>query len=310
MMHFDEETCWRMMLCLARGCVTLKYPPTQQPAGVPLEPTLAYLAAPGNTPPVNGHIVHFDIDPSNVLVDAEGFVAAGGAPAAAGGAGCNHMLAPVFKLTDFGLARTVDATKLRSTTAMWKMRTFGKTYFLAPEQWSGEWEIVKDLPSTAGTTVAGLYNDKTNVYQVGGVMMCVMLLSLPEDLTVPSQLIMEMVRVFNWTHPRYPSPPRRAKRDLTTRAWALDRDPTALQLYPWRLRELVMRCMAYNPAERPDPEELVDLIETRISEGFAAPPAPAAGVAVGTSAPAMFTNANKPVERQPRRAYYDNRGAV
>ena len=52
---------------------------------------------------------------------------------------------------------------------LWDCRLTGKAGWLTPEQFTPEWDRVKDNPCVEGFEVAGNYGARTNIYMVGQV---------------------------------------------------------------------------------------------------------------------------------------------
>ncbi|KAK8075148.1 hypothetical protein PG997_009811 [Apiospora hydei] len=98
---------WRIFLCLTRACIGLAWPRlTADEAPVMarnLQPMPEKVERIGPTDPVS--IVHFDFDPSNVLIgDFRDNIR-------------EHALQPVFKLGDFGLVEEITPQTTRDTCA-------------------------------------------------------------------------------------------------------------------------------------------------------------------------------------------------
>ncbi|ERS98654.1 serine/threonine protein kinase [Sporothrix schenckii ATCC 58251] len=345
---FSNEVCWHLLLCLAKACLAMKYPTACQPKDLPVEADLDPYAphvdtkaqhnaavtgnngSNSNVPAASSvsevhNIVHFDLDPSNVLVDASN-----------DGCGkvCANARIPKLKVADFGLAVDRSKVDLDETNFTWKYRFCGKPAYCTPEQWTAEWEAVTDRPSAAGAQIAGQYDEKTNIYQMALIMQGLMLRK--SFHTAPHA---GFVPVRDWRHPAFPrfldnqaefdrvvqvandtKVAPQGVRMIATIAWMLDHEslraetwasqaggrkqqvPAPSRLYEWRLRELVMRCAAYEPYVRPTAAELVRLIEERLADGNFG-----AGAA---EAEQLFAEVNKPEEPQPKRAYSNLIGAV
>lgn len=346
---FSNEVCWHLLLCLAKACLAMKYPTACQPKDLPVEADLDRYTpqAKKKVQPVAGidpdsdedddddgravpasvsevhNIVHFDLDPSNVLVDAsnEGC-----------GKVCGNARIPKLKVADFGIA--VDGSKVDFDDAKvaWNNRFCGKPVYYAPEQWTAEWMAVTDNPRADGAEIAGQYGEKTNVYQVGLILQAIMLRK-----AVNSTPHISFVPMRSWQHPNFPqhlndpdefegavqdaikTKKPNGVQMIPTVAWMLNdkllraewwakkvggkkQAPKPTKMYEWRLREMVMRCAAYEPHVRPSAAELVRLVEARLADG---------GFGDGAAeAELLFAEANKPVEPQPKRAYKNLIGAV
>lgn len=274
------------------------------------------------------NIVHFDLDPTNVLVDQS---------TVGCGRTCWTSRVPKLKVADFGLAMDGSKHNFDDTKVAWQRRMCGKLEYYAPEQWTAEWEAITDEPSKAGARIAGQYSEKTNIYQIGLILKALML-----RVKTTSQPYPVFIPMRNWSHPNYPrhlqdqnefleafqkhlqtKVPDPGILVLPTISWMLDDRalhqenwesqikkgtikkedaPKPSRLYEWRLREMVMRCTAYEPMLRPSAAELVRLIEARIVDGNF-------GESSATEAELLFTEAHKPVEPQPKRAYNNHIGA-
>ncbi|KAK0376470.1 hypothetical protein CLIM01_06159 [Colletotrichum limetticola] len=189
--------------------------------------------------------VHFDLDPRNVLLANRSMF---------------HGNFPTFKIADFGL--TEFFSEYENDPEHFNKEFFlhcrcrGKPVYYAPEQFTSEWEQVNDIIDDDGINhfvaddgtkppVAGNYGMHTNIFQVGIIIWCAITLC---------SLQQAAIRV----------PYRDAwGRDITTYGGALqsaqfnDIDPA--------LKDLVQRCMAHNPSDRPDLRELVATINNRLA---------------------------------------------
>ncbi|CAK7234156.1 hypothetical protein SCUCBS95973_008838 [Sporothrix curviconia] len=319
---FSNETCWRMLHCLAKGCLAMKYPPASHPtaAGLPVETELRELATKtkdNDSMDVDGYppcmddagVIHLDLDPTNILVDTSGLRVV---DATSSSSSRGHTRVPKLKVSDFGLA--VERTQLTTSAVnTWDVRPRGKLDFYLPEQWTAEWDAVKDHPSHEGALVAGQYSERSNVYHAGAIMLAVILRIAP---LAPFSI--QPVVVRNWEHPAYPAGMHdtgafmekygsSSIRTIQTLAWPLDEQPYTT-CHEWRLRELIMRCAAYMPSERPSAGELLRLVEGRLKEGFSNDEAAKADENI--SASSLFTAENMPGEPLPERAYNDLYGAI
>ncbi|OHE93731.1 hypothetical protein CORC01_10958 [Colletotrichum orchidophilum] len=188
--------------------------------------------------------VHFDLDPKNVFL-------------------ANRSMAygnmPTFKIADFGMVEffSEQATDPEhfNKEFFWKSRIKGKPSCYAPEQFTGDWELMNDFINDNGINpfvvkdatkppVAGNYGMHTNVYQVGVIIWCATTLC---SFHTP---VIRMTHKDAWG------------REIDTYGGALqnerfnDVDP--------ELKDLVQRCMAHNPSDRPSLRELMGTISARL----------------------------------------------
>lgn len=177
--------------------------------------------------------VHFDLDPQNILVgdfDAD--------------RGSDHYSVPNLKLSDFGCMQEVTRTKLRDVTYMHSLRRVGKTMYLAPEQFTTEWDLPfwdqRQPPQDWPAEVAGKFSNKTNLFQLGLVMYNFLTLTTvgagdprPQPIPYPH-------------HPQHPI--EGGQQRGRTYASVLLYDDQAGHIEPY-LRDLVIR-MLYEDADR------------------------------------------------------------
>ncbi|KAH6842485.1 kinase-like domain-containing protein [Chaetomium sp. MPI-CAGE-AT-0009] len=279
---FPNRLLWHMFHCLVKSCVAMEYPPSKDdgrdcdrdPAGgivgevserIPPDLQVLYDQAVedgtwkdrGNAPGGEG-LVHFDIDPQNILF--------GGCPA--GPLDDPHDDFPVVKVGDFGNAWKIDADFLRKRSDMWTFRDQAKPNFSTPEQFTAEWDWVKNYPGEeiliteedadngilppAPIEVAGKYSWKTNLYQLALCMISAITFHLPSLPPFPGQIEIidprDGVRKTVWSYGAYILEPKYKRVD-------------------WKLRHLVAWCLCEKPAHRPNMKELLqkvdDYLETK-----------------------------------------------
>jgi hypothetical protein len=164
---FPSQVLWQIFDCLFRGVVGMAFPgewawPGENPERERIPQRTEWfdglMQMRLNT--VNNTMVHFDLDPLNILVgdfdDHE------------------HNIVPVVKIADLGLAQNVDMQFRLKSRRMWESRRLGKLHIYTPEQFAEEWDYIKEAPiyhldSTERET-AGNYHWWTNMYQVAQVM--------------------------------------------------------------------------------------------------------------------------------------------
>ncbi|KAK1757981.1 hypothetical protein QBC47DRAFT_410737 [Echria macrotheca] len=258
-----DKALWLWFKCLFRMAVALKYPPKHwtnfQGATFPLvggnPPTLRNLvdedlpnpAFPGLAGVLgtfqhnlnNTDYAHFDMDPGNVLVgDFEA-----GHP--------EHQIAQVLKLNDFGLLEDVANIPMPPSqdpgnpSDWWRLRSIGKAEWWAPEQFSPEWNYIcafppRNQPNPAhNARVAGNYSYKLNIWGIGFIMWSLITRCYPPKGRRPDD------------HPAFQPPnagPNQPRR-WTHGAYLFDPE---FDNVDYTLRRLVARCMADDPADRPD----------------------------------------------------------
>ncbi|KAK0702993.1 kinase-like domain-containing protein [Lasiosphaeria miniovina] len=243
----SDYTLWLMFDCLFRMAVALRYPPKAWPGfgqhnhnhyeRIPAPVAPRGRSRPEQTRNQNideRNFVHFDIDPSNIMIaDLDNG---------------DHETVPNLKLNDVGLCVEITNAVAGKAKSMWDFRRRGKDGWLTPEQFSTEWNYVKSHPS--GARIAGQYTWKTNLWQLGQVMWCLISHRVPPSGPIPENVVPDGGHgPMRWTYGKFIT--RNAPPDVFT--------DTDLEL-----RNLVVRCMMDDPADRPEMDEL----ERIISEGI------------------------------------------
>ncbi|EAQ84581.1 predicted protein [Chaetomium globosum CBS 148.51] len=159
--HFPERALWHMFHCLIQALIAMAYPPPRH--GDLYDGLLPPFMEEIPQDREKARWVHFDIDPHNVLVHKSK-------------PGSDHPLIPALKLSDFGLAHELDERNLTDNNHMLTFRGWAKHFFFTPEQFTGEWDHIP-ISQGPGTTyppprVAGNFSWKTNLFQMGAVMAC------------------------------------------------------------------------------------------------------------------------------------------
>lgn len=180
-------------------------------------------------------LVHFDLDMSNVLVgDYDS---------------SEHNITPIAKIADLGLCARFTGNR-ESVMTRWNCRRRGKSSIYAPEQFTEEWDHVKEGgPRESGATTAGNYNWWTNLYQVGIIMYSLIQLCEFETSPVP-----------NYAAIRYPDGSERE-------VWGYGMGLLVSQYsnLDFDLVNAVAACLCHDPADRPDMHDLERLIERKVS---------------------------------------------
>ncbi|KAI8964733.1 kinase-like domain-containing protein [Daldinia sp. FL1419] len=235
-----NRVLWSFWLCLVRSIVALEYPPrmfhpgrhkwhneaVQNYANEEME-----VDNPEGAPDWMGHdhdlfeevpsifkrhagrrLVHFDIDPKNVLIGGLDEEPLDG----------EHAIIPRLKLADFGRTSRIKPNKRKFT---------GKYGFYAPEQFGIEWEYL-NVNDQGGweiseQNVAGNYGSHTNVWGIGLTLWTLMTVHRP------------------------PMPPQQSQENPLHYA-ALLMDSPELSYIDRDLREIITQCMRHKPEERPE----------------------------------------------------------
>ncbi|KAJ8128522.1 hypothetical protein O1611_g5114 [Lasiodiplodia mahajangana] len=187
--------------------------------------------------------VHFDIDPTNILI-------AGLDP---GAKDDEHKQVPRLKLSDFGIAEDIKPNKRNEYYH--SLRRSAKWGYFAPEQFGFDWDYVRqrdgslieeDGPEISEQPIAGNYGAHTNVWGIALTMWQLITKCWPE---LPPQY--------------QPGTPR-------LRAHYCNRILTEEEFsgVDFELREIVAQCMAHNPADRPGPRMLVNRALAGIRKRF------------------------------------------
>ncbi|KAK3492163.1 uncharacterized protein B0T23DRAFT_135594 [Neurospora hispaniola] len=278
-LRIPNRVLWDMMACFMKMCLAMEYPPLiffpNLTGPDPLAEDFVWntddrddgnMVPELNPGPHNGYVdkpagtslIHFDIDPQNVLIgdfdseSREGKHRVSPTHPLFERMTDTHDGTPMFKLIDFGLARdmSVDDACRRNLKDLWAHRRCGKPGFYLPEQFTREWEAIVESPDAQQARVAGQYSWKSNLWQLA--------------------LIMHIVITFRWNptntiHPLRDAdliygPPndlplkRQRKRSYPTYGAHL-LDPQYDHV-PIRLRHLVARCLCEIPDDRPSFEEI------------------------------------------------------
>ncbi|KAK3898953.1 hypothetical protein C8A05DRAFT_18538 [Staphylotrichum tortipilum] len=241
--RFPDKVLWRIFECLFRGVVGMAYPDAFQTIGC--NPRTENIPQVSETcagfPILTSHcsretMVHFDIDPLNVLV---GEYDQG-----------EHSDVPLLKIADLGIARIFNDELRMDVDRLWAMRRCGKSDILTPEHFSQEWDHIEDTPWEAQAATAGNFSWWTNLYQI---MWSLITLHHPEYPPVVEQLQLthpDGSVTTEWTYGGYLLSPRFA---ATSSA----------------LRNLVALCLVDNPNRRPAMSTLEETIERHVrGDGF------------------------------------------
>ncbi|KAJ9156789.1 hypothetical protein NKR19_g4191 [Coniochaeta hoffmannii] len=227
---FPNRVLWQILDCLFAGVVAMAFPnkwhdPRADPISEQMPQRREVPTGQWDLNATEETMVHFDLDPLNVLVgdfdDGE------------------HSTAPVVKIADLGLARVVDLDFRLDWEDMWGARRCGKVDIFTPEQFAEEWDWINYVPymhhDAMEKETAGNYHWWTNMYQVAQIMW---------QLITLCHLEWPPVLEEYWdTHPD----------GSVKRSWtyggALLRDEFIH--VDMDLRWLIAQCMSHSPFDRP-----------------------------------------------------------
>ncbi|KAI0016241.1 protein kinase-like protein [Xylariomycetidae sp. FL0641] len=251
--RIPNRVLWAFWLCMIRACVAMEYPPNKFHPQRRDPPPADQAAAASNDnawkrigddlyediPPARRRwaakrMVHFDIDPKNILIgehdpqDQE------------------HRLVPRLKLADFGLATSGKRNKrnVYYTNRRWK----AKYGYYAPEQFGPEWDHVNALawdgPELSEQMIAGNYGSHTNVWGIALTMWQLM------------------------TGLKPPTPPQSFCHDGSNRSYAIWLNNAEYEHIDQELKDIVTRCMYHDPRSRPSLQQLLATAKQRQTKHF------------------------------------------
>ncbi|KAI5927374.1 kinase-like domain-containing protein [Camillea tinctor] len=216
---------WRFLLCLVRMCIAMAYPPARRPENGnvpgPIRETV-----PNQPQAQPARIVHFDLDPFNILIGA-------------GFDNNEHGLTPILKLTDFGASSEVKSGQ--PDFYYERLRMKGKMGFFAPEQFCTDWDYIpRDSNLISQHEIAGNYGPHTNIWGIGLVMEALITLARPAVPPLPTETALFRPQ---------------SKENYYTYAWHLTDNEDYGHVDP-DLRGLILRMQAHLPEDRPSLREL------------------------------------------------------
>ncbi|KAK3987644.1 hypothetical protein QBC44DRAFT_245513, partial [Cladorrhinum sp. PSN332] len=166
--RLPDQLYWFFFICIWRMYCAMAWPPamTAMQEGT-LDEFLADKTPIEEIPDLRfppAQIVHFDIDPRNILVGDF-----------SDDPRSRHYFAPNLKLSDFGLMELIDDPgTLDNAKRMRALKKVGKPETYAPEQFTSEWDAWQGdrnvPPRQWPAQVAGKYGHKTNLFQLGHIM--------------------------------------------------------------------------------------------------------------------------------------------
>ncbi|KAK1774848.1 kinase-like domain-containing protein [Copromyces sp. CBS 386.78] len=246
-----NRVLWDMMACFMKMCMAMEYHPLQ------VHPEVndgGYMIPEKVGAPPGTGLVHFDIDPQNVLIGDFDWEKTTRKVASTHPQfetmTDKHDRTPIFKLIDFGLAcemKPGDPNR-RDLENLWHRRKYGKPGYYVPEQFTREWDAVVDSPDVQNARVAGQYSWKSNLWQFGMIMHIAITLRWN-----PKHTIHNPGRVNLICRNDKPLEEQTTERLPIYGAHLLDQQYDQV---PLRLRHLVARCLCEYPEHRPSFEEL------------------------------------------------------
>ncbi|KAI1392675.1 uncharacterized protein F4822DRAFT_137551 [Hypoxylon trugodes] len=239
--YIPNRVLWRYFLCLVRGVVAMAYPaqaPTWDPDAIIRESV-------PNTGEPPSNLVHYDLDPSNILCGEPDFT----------GDDREHTYAPILKITDFGLAVPFDENFSEGVRANLAYR--GKENYFAPEQFYPERMIL----------AREHIGHELNLWGIGLIMFNLMSLSHPSPNPKDWQPALRYVSM-------------RGMKNYPLRTWGGNLLPAKghgntvvpyLEPYDYDMRLLIAQCLADSTRDRPDLRVLLEACEEgiRLADGRA-----------------------------------------
>ncbi|KAK4191044.1 hypothetical protein QBC35DRAFT_538917 [Podospora australis] len=274
--HLPSDILWEVWYCMVSGLADMEYP-TKDYNREPQPPELRYYLAPpldGSTP--GSEMVHFDIDPKNVLIGSSLDVLQGNPH--------NHPIVPVLKIGDFGRVEKVNEGYRDLGSYLWRKRNPAKHHYVTPEQFTGEWDYIDQNPNYSDQPheTAGQYTWKTNLWQAAmasnflsrQTMATLITRKNPPSPPTPTQVsIPNAFRYVRSNHPDpivvniYPNQRGVPERVLWTYGAHLhpgiSPEMEAVDPHLWWL---LMECLAYKPYHRPGWYELLDRTNKRLND--------------------------------------------
>ncbi|KAK4444726.1 kinase-like domain-containing protein [Podospora aff. communis PSN243] len=278
--RIHDRTLWLIFECVFRSLVGMRYrpkswhPPPAAGADPEIEriPTINQLhLGPRDTCTArdkkymaneapNERWVHLDLEPSNFLV---GEYTAG------------HHLIPSVKLNDFGTANEFERYKNKihgfrpviPDYNFHEQRRMAKNGWFTPEQFTEEWDYIGEDVPPAGTKIAGQFGWKTNLWQAGQTMWRLISQRQPAYCGPYIEAVTQDPATGRWSA----VPPQQVAAAGPNVKWTWggymlenSRGPLLFRQTDMDLRELVMRCMMDDPYDRPEMEELQEIIDRKV----------------------------------------------
>ncbi|KAK4223468.1 hypothetical protein QBC38DRAFT_516766 [Podospora fimiseda] len=127
-----------------------------------------------------------------------------------------------------------------------------------PEQFTEEWENIKQTPATAINTskdTAGNYSWRSNLFQVALIMACVITGATPQHPPRPTRVNLKI---------NCPGPRHGDEISGTTYGWYLVYGKPPWCHIDFELRRVLAHCMMNRPVDRPSMREVYDMCRNRV----------------------------------------------
>ncbi|KAK9424838.1 putative Kinase-like protein [Seiridium unicorne] len=230
--------------------------------------------------------VHFDIDPTNILINGFELGSAGLAQwktaLANDGAAAKTIVhtdrRPDREPDEHALVPRLKVQEHHFHVAYYlNKRNWGKQGFVAPEQFGGEWDMIDADPNgdeISEQETAGQYSCKTNIWQIAWTMWTLITQKYapePPQPQIPPHLRRgglyfasdDTKRGFDETllGAGYTGP-------ISYCALLLDLDINDYDWVDLELRRVLFECMYHQPADRPTLESLLQTAKAKIAQDF------------------------------------------
>ncbi|KAL1844203.1 hypothetical protein VTJ49DRAFT_3859 [Mycothermus thermophilus] len=177
---FETRQLYHIFLCLVKSLIAMCYPPKHNQELYQGQRRPCREICPPKGTKRKRNLIHFDIDPQNILV--------GDSNPETG-----HGMMPCLHLSDFGLS--VDyASAARSSVWTHDSRRYAKHPYYTPEQFTEEWDFfwpghAPDNPWGSGKRpkIAGQYSWRSNLFQMGLTMLVLITQSDPPSPPYPAR---------------------------------------------------------------------------------------------------------------------------
>ncbi|KAH8893267.1 kinase-like protein [Thozetella sp. PMI_491] len=252
--QFSNRQLWMLADCLFRAIIGMAHPPRLQAeaAGEELGEDLIdeALPPPHQAPVMSDDIIHFDLEPSNILIG--------------GIARCNgHDAMPTFKVGDFGIMADMrelkeDSDYKHATPTGSTPSTVGSGPHCTPEQFTEEWDYIRDMPfENQRVRVAGNYTWKTNLYQFGTTLWSVVTgYGPPPPFAALDPFVADHVWDAAASQYRY------------VWSYATGMQDPAYDDIDAKFRDLIVDCMKERPDDRPEMRAIEQLIRRKLAQAW------------------------------------------